>query len=36
MKTNKYRVGPDATVSDDDVDLDLNPIVLPSGKVLDN
>ena len=36
MKTNKYRVGPEATISDDDVDLDLNPIVLPSGKVLDN
>jgi hypothetical protein len=36
MKTNKYRVGPDATISDDDVDLDLNPITLPSDKVLDN
>jgi len=36
MKTNKYRVGPEATISDQDVDLDLNPITLPSGKVLDN
>jgi hypothetical protein len=36
MKTNKYRVGPEATISDDDVDLDLNPITLASGKVLDN
>ena len=36
MKTNKYRVGPEATISDHDVDLDLNPITLPSGKVLDN
>ena len=27
MKTNKYRVGPEATISDDDVDLDLNPLL---------
>ena len=36
MDPAKYVVGPDAVVTDDDVDLDQDPITLPSGRVIDN
>ena len=36
INANKLVVGPDAAVVDDDVDLDEEPITLPSGRVIDN